>query len=234
MAKLPILMYHDISPQEGKGLQVSASGFEAHCKHLASRGYKTHYFAEILKNKKPLKGKNCCITFDDGYVNQLEFAVPILEKYGLKATFFIPLGYLGKSDEWNDGELPIMSAAQLRSLPPETIELAYHSFQHKKYDDLTPIEIEEDCKACFNLVSDENLKFTEVVAYPYGKFPQRNPKKEQFFQQLETNGFQLGLRIGNRIETYPFSAKFEINRIDIKGEWSLLKFKRKLKIGKIF
>lgn len=227
-------MYHDITPQQGKGLRVSASSFEAHCKHLASRGYTTHHFAEILKNKSALKGKNCIITFDDGYVNQLEFAVPILQKYGLKATFFIPLAYLGKSDEWNDGDLPIMTAEQLRALPPETIELAYHSFQHKKYDGLTPSEIEEDCKACFNVVSAENLNFTKVVAYPYGKFSRRNPKKERFFQQLEENGFQLALRIGNRIEEVPFKNKFEINRIDVKGEWSLLKFKRKLKLGKIF
>lgn len=234
LAKLPILMYHDIAPEAGKGLHVSTAGFEAQCKHLSSNGYTTHHFAEILDNKTRLKGKNCIITFDDGYVNQLEFTVPILQKYGLKATFFIPLAYLGKSDVWNKGALPVMTAEQLRSLPSETIELAYHSFQHKKYDQLTTAEIEKDIASCFKVVSEENLEFTKVVAYPYGKFPRKNPKKEQFFSQLKENGFQLGLRIGNRIETYPFQNKFEVNRIDVKGEWSLLKFKRKLKIGKIF
>ncbi len=227
-------MYHDITSQQGKGLRTSASSFEAHCKHLASRGYTTHHFAEILKSKSSLKGKNCIITFDDGYVNQLEFAVPILQKYKLKATFFIPLNYLGRSDEWNDGEVSIMTAGQLRALPSETIELAYHSFQHKKYTDLNASEIEEDCKSCFDLVSVENLNFTKVLAYPYGKFPRRNPEQETFFQQLKQNGFLVALRIGNRIEQFPFKNIFELNRIDVKGEWSLLRFKRKLKLGKIF
>ncbi len=234
LAKLPILMYHDISAESGKGLRVSVSGFEAHCKHLASNEYTTHHFAEILKPETSLKGKNCILTFDDGYVNQLEFAVPILQKYGLKATFFIPLAYLGKSDAWNEGANPIMTAGQLRSLPSETIELAYHSFQHRKYDGLSKEEIEEDSQQCFKVVSEERLDFTKVVAYPYGKFPRKNPEKKHFFKQLKENGFQLGLRIGNRIEKYPFSNTFELNRIDIKGEWSLLKFKRKLRIGKLF
>ncbi len=227
-------MYHDITPQTGEGLRVSTSGFEEHCKYLVSKQYTTHHFAEILTNEISLKGKNCIITFDDGFVNQLEFAVPILQKYKLKATFFIPLSYLGKSDTWNDGKVPIMTAQQLQALPPETIELAYHSFQHKKYTELTTSEIAEDCKNCFDVVAAENLKFTNVLAYPYGKFPRNTPKKEQFFQQLQQNGFQLALRIGNRIEGFPFKNKFELNRIDVKGEWPLSKFKRKLKVGKLF
>lgn len=234
LVKLPILMYHDITPETGEGLRVCVSSFEAQCKYLVDNGYSTHHFAEILKSETNLKGKNCILTFDDGYVNQLTFAVPILQKYGLKATFFIPLAYLGKSDKWNDGAIPIMTAAQLRSLPSETIELAYHSFEHKKYDELSASEIEEDCRECFKVVSEEKLDFTKVVAYPYGKFPRKSPEKEHFFQQLKQNGFELGFRIGNRIEKYPFNTTFEINRIDVKGEWSLLKFKRKLKIGKLF
>lgn len=227
-------MYHDITPQQGEGLRVNASSFEAHCKHLVTNGYTTHHVAEILKPEHRLKGKNCIITFDDGFVNQLIFAVPILQKYKLKATFFIPLAYVGKTDEWNNGALPIMTAQQLRGLPQETIELAYHSFHHKKYDTLTPSDIDEDCRECFDIVSEENLKFTNVLAYPYGKFPRKSLEKEHFFQQLQQNRFQLAFRIGNSIEQFPFKNKFEINRIDVKGEWSLLKFKRKLKIGKLF
>jgi peptidoglycan/xylan/chitin deacetylase (PgdA/CDA1 family) len=234
LAKLPILMYHDITPESGSGLRVNTASFEAHCKHLVSKGYKSHHFAEILNKAQPLKGKNCIITFDDGYVHQLKYAVPILQKHGLKATFFIPLAYLGKSDLWNKGAVPIMTAEQLRGLPSETIELAYHSFQHRKYDGLSPSEVQEDCDACFQVVSEDKLNFTKVLAYPYGKFPRRNPEKRQFFQLLEDNGFHLGLRIGNRIENVPFKNKFEINRIDVKGEWSLIRFKRKLLLGKIF
>ena len=227
-------MYHNITPEKGSGLTVGANDFEAHCKYLASEGYQTHHFSELEKKQKLTAKKNCVITFDDGYVNQLTYALPLLEQYNLRATFFVPLAYLGKTDQWNTGKLDVMTAKQLYSLPSETIELAYHSFEHKKYHQLSAAEITEDSKKCFETVKKNKLKFTKVLAYPYGKFPRKNPEKEAFFEQLRSQGFAYGLRIGNRIEKFPFKKPFEVNRIDVKGEWSLLKFKRKLHIGKIF
>jgi hypothetical protein len=41
------------------------------------------------------------------------------------------------------------------------------------------------------------------------------------------------LRIGNQINKFPFKNPYEIMRIDIKGEDSLLKFKLKLRFGKL-
>ncbi|RLD27155.1 MAG: polysaccharide deacetylase family protein, partial [Bacteroidetes bacterium] len=76
--------------------------------------------------------------------------------------------------------------------------------------------------------------FVPYLAYPYGKFPRKDPERSQFFQQLQKNNFQYGLRIGNRPNTFPFKDPFEIQRIDIKGEYSLSKFKRKIKYGKLF
>lgn len=227
-------MYHNIHPESGEGLTCSMANFEAHCKLLVSEGYKTYHFSETAAISELPAKKNCIITFDDGYVNQLNYAVPLLRKYKLKATFFIPLAYLGKADTWNTGDLPIMTAAQLRTLPSDTIELAYHSFQHKKYDELSFQEVSEDTQKCLKLAEEENLNFTNVIAYPYGKFPRKNPEQAIFFKQLEDAGIKNGLRIGNRIESFPFKNPFQINRIDVKGEWTLAKFKRKLKFGKWF
>ena len=43
-----------------------------------------------------------CITFDDGYADNFEVALPILKRYGLKATFFVPSGLLDGSTLWSD------------------------------------------------------------------------------------------------------------------------------------
>lgn len=43
-----------------------------------------------------------CITFDDGYRNNVELAVPVLQRHGLVATFFIATGFLGGGRMWND------------------------------------------------------------------------------------------------------------------------------------
>ena len=71
------------------------------------------------------------------------------------------------------------------------------------------------------------------MAYPYGKFPRKEPSKSLFFNELSTQKVAYGLRIGNRLNRLPFKNNYELNRLDIKGEEPLFKFKLKLKLGKL-
>ena len=234
MAKLPILMYHHVTTEKGKGLTISIENLEKQFKHLAENGYKTYHFKELSKLKTLPNAKNIIITFDDGYVSQMELALPLLKKYKLKATFFVPLDFLGKTDSWNTSSLQIMTLEQLKSLDPKIVELGFHSFYHKKYTELSNAEIEADTRRCMEFVSENELNFSPVLAYPYGKFPKDKKVNEIFRKILSKNGIEYGLRIGNRINTYPFKKPYEIQRIDVKGEFSMLKFRQKIRFGKLF
>ena len=234
MAKLPILMYHHVTTEKGKGLTISIENLEKQFKHLAENGYKTYHFKELSKLKTLPNAKNIIITFDDGYVSQMELALPLLKKYKLKATFFVPLDFLGKTDSWNTSSLQIMTLEQLKSLDPKIVELGFHSFYHKKYTELSNAEIEADTRRCMEFVSENELNFSPVLAYPYGKFPKDKKVNEIFRKILYKNGIEYGLRIGNRINTYPFKKPYEIQRIDVKGEFSMLKFRQKIRFGKLF
>lgn len=234
VAKLPVLMYHSVHPEKGEGLTISTQKLEAQFQYLVENGFKSYHFKELINLRKFESKKNIVITFDDAYINQLELAVPLLKKYKLKATFFVPLNYLGKADEWNAASEAIMNLEQLRSLDSQVIELGYHSFYHNKYPELSEAEIEEDCRLCQEFVLKNKLLFSPVLAYPYGKYPREMNVKQQFISQLKDHGFQFGVRIGNRLNSFPFKNPFEIQRIDVKGEFSLAKFKRKIKFGKIF
>ena len=234
MGKLPILMYHDVSPTTSQALTISVEKLEEQFSYLAEKAYRTYHLNELMDLKTLPSKKNIVITFDDGYVSQLDLVLPLLEKYKLKATFFVPLNYLGKTDEWNTSSLPIMTSEQLKALNPNHIELAFHSFNHKKYNELTEVEIDEDTQLCFDSVSENDFTFTAALAYPYGKYPRETSEKKKFIAQLERHQFKYGVRIGNRLNKFPFKNPFEIQRIDVKGEFSLAKFKRKVKFGKIF
>lgn len=59
------------------------------------------------------------ITFDDGYADNAEVALPILRRYGLKATFFVAAGYLDGGCMWNDRVLEA-----LRAMPGESLEFS--------------------------------------------------------------------------------------------------------------
>ncbi len=49
-----------------------------------------------------LPQRAACITFDDGYADNAEVALPLLQKHGLPAHFFISTGYLDGGRMWND------------------------------------------------------------------------------------------------------------------------------------
>jgi peptidoglycan/xylan/chitin deacetylase (PgdA/CDA1 family) len=232
MTRLPILMYHNVSDNEknGKGLTVNVDKLESHFRYLIEKGYTSFHLSE-LENKELIPSKSIVITFDDVTENQL-LAVELLEKYKLKATFFIPFAYVGKTDEWNNGNEKIMSFDQLRNLPAN-VELGLHSYAHSKYANLSEAEINSDFDKCFQCIEENNLKVYSAVAYPYGNYPKNEPRKSKFKAVLNQNDIKMGLRIGNKINKFPFKNPYEIMRIDVKGEDSLLKFKLKLRFGKL-
>ncbi len=234
MAKLPILMYHNITPNfdESLELTISIQKFEEQLNYLVENNF-TSYFVSELENAKTILKKSVVLTFDDVTQNQLDFAIPLLRKYNVKATFFIPFSYIGKSDLWNDGSEKIMTIEQLKSLDMDLIELGHHSYFHKKYSTLTSEEIQDDFDKSFELIAQINLKVYPALAYPYGDFPKKGNQKIEFFQLLEKNNIKMAFRIGNRVNNFPFKNNFEIQRIDIKGQDTLFNFKWKLKLGKL-
>lgn len=234
MAGLPILMYHHVALEDSKGLTISEKSLDRQLSYLSEKGYKTYHFRELDQLEKATSRKNIIITFDDAYVSQMQYAIPLLKKYKLKATFFVPLDFLGKTDLWNTSELDVMTMEQLRTIDPDVVELGFHSFYHKKYTEISDAEIEVDTRKCVEFVSENKLNFSSVLAYPYGKFPKDKLRNKTFQKILSQNGIQYGLRIGNRINAFPFKKPYEIERIDVKGEWSLLRFRQKIRFGKFF
>ena len=237
MSRLPILMYHTICnhSSNSKGLTLSYDKLEAQFQYLVAKGYTSLHFRDIekFKHTNDFPEKPIIITFDDVYVNQYEFAYPLLKKYNLKACFYAPFSFVGGTDVWNNGTEKLMSVSQLKDLDPAVIELGLHSFAHRPYSSLSLESIQEDFKKCHDFVSKHNLNISNVLAYPYGNFPRKEPKKTQFFEELKKQNIAYGLRIGNRLNKLPLKNNYELNRLDIKGEDSLFKFRMKLKLGKL-
>lgn len=233
MSKLPILMYHNITNQgeASRNLTISVEKLEEQICYLIDKGYVFYHLRE-LNTLQNISKKSIVLTFDDVTLNQLELAVPLLNKYNIKATFFIPFKYIGKTDEWSSGRQQIMTIEQLKGLD-ENIELGFHSYAHKRYSDMSRIEWQSDIDHCKSFMEENQLNVAPFIAYPYGNYPKKNPQKTFFFETLENSGLIFGLRIGNRLNQFPFKNPFEIQRIDIKGEDSLFKFKLKVKFGKL-
>jgi peptidoglycan/xylan/chitin deacetylase (PgdA/CDA1 family) len=126
-----------------------------------------------------------------------------------------------------------MTIEELKSLDNEIIELGHHSYFHKKYSELSNEEIQGDFDKSFKFISDNNLKVYPALAYPYGNYPKKGSQKAIFFNLLEKNNIKMAFRIGNRLNQIPIKNRFEMQRIDIKGQDSLFTFKWKLRLGKL-
>lgn len=87
---IAVLMYHRIIESDYNfwKLNVSPKTFERHIKYIAEN-YNVLRLDEEWNDVVNPEQKYVVITFDDGYVDNYRFALPILEKYHVPATIFV-------------------------------------------------------------------------------------------------------------------------------------------------
>lgn len=69
-----------------------------------------HEAVELMREGTLPRGA-ACITFDDGYADNAELALPLLRRHGLHATFFIASGFLDGGRMWNDCVIEVVRQA---------------------------------------------------------------------------------------------------------------------------
>lgn len=95
---LPILMYHGVLKDQNRAGQyiVTPQTVEQDLAYLADRGYTAILASELAQavhSGAPLPEKPVMITFDDGFLNNLTYVLPLLEKYDMKAVISIVGSY---------------------------------------------------------------------------------------------------------------------------------------------
>jgi peptidoglycan/xylan/chitin deacetylase (PgdA/CDA1 family) len=104
-ARLPILMYHRVlaEPDPLQPGLVHAAQADQQFKLLSElfNVLPLHEAAAHLKQGS-LPRRTLCITFDDGYRDNHDVALPLLQRHGLTATFFIASGFLDGGRMFND------------------------------------------------------------------------------------------------------------------------------------
>src|SRR3954453_14358280 len=121
-----ILMYHRIAedPLDPWHLCVTPDNFKEQLEVLRSTGLRIIHLRELAASLAlgKVPKRSVVITFDDGYLDNLENGRPLLERYGIPATVFIASGYLASEGEfwWDAMDRVLLTPGQL----PEHFEVA--------------------------------------------------------------------------------------------------------------
>jgi peptidoglycan/xylan/chitin deacetylase (PgdA/CDA1 family) len=103
--RLPILIFHRVLSQRDPLFpeEVDAERFDA-LMAVVARHFKVMTLGQAARARRHgvLPGNALVITFDDGYADNAEVALPILQKHGLCATFFVATHFLDGGRMWND------------------------------------------------------------------------------------------------------------------------------------
>lgn len=103
--RLLILYYHRVHPQPDplRDADVDAASFDWQMQVL-SRLFTVLPLPEAVARLQAndLPPNAVCVTFDDGYADNVEVALPILQRWNIPATFFLTTGYFGNGRMWND------------------------------------------------------------------------------------------------------------------------------------
>ena len=176
--RLPVLLYHHVGPERPgthRSLTVSPVKFKHQIRWLARRGFHGICPADWLRWRREGKGlpsKPVLITFDDGYADLEEYALPVLQRYGFGAGVFVVSGQLGGTNAWDEargsGTHRLLSAEQICHWARNGIEFGAHSRTHADLTTLLDEELQQEVAGGKDDL--ERVVKSRVVsfAYPFG------------------------------------------------------------------
>lgn len=122
-----VLMYHHVMPAPDNNIAITPESFDAQMRWLRDNGFHPISMAEMeefVLHGRRLPLRPVLITFDDGRMNQITYAVPILHKYGFTATFFVVQNWAVSPDR------TVMHPDQLRQLVADGYDVESHTANH--------------------------------------------------------------------------------------------------------
>jgi peptidoglycan/xylan/chitin deacetylase (PgdA/CDA1 family) len=181
--QVPVLMYHSIATHAAPRFRkfvVRPEVFAAQMDYLSAEGYGTLTAVELARYRsagQPPPSRTVVLTFDDGYTDFADTALPILSDHGFRASIYVPTGYVGTTARWlnscGEADRPVLSWQALSDIATEGVEVAAHSHSHPQLDRIPGAAVEDEVRRCKALLEDRLGKPAHGFAYPFGYWNRR-------------------------------------------------------------
>lgn len=228
--KVPILMYHRIAEVKGDRNALPSKKFEEQLQYLSQNGYSTinmNQLYEHYANGLKLPPKPVCLTFDDGYADNLYTAMPLLQKYNMIGNVFAISDWIGKENKWeNFGKAPTVTMTEEELLKWQAAGnyIGSHTVSHPNLNQCDKSQLIKELsqsKRILDLITNTNIS---SICYPYGNF------NNLVIKTAQKSGYKIGLAIFNQAPIWNFNI-LALPRIPIPSGQKMLEFK--LKVSKI-
>jgi peptidoglycan/xylan/chitin deacetylase (PgdA/CDA1 family) len=221
---VPILLYHAFGDDENRYV-ISPAAFARQLRLLALLRFKVRPYAEVtrvLREGRLPPPRTVALTFDDGYADNADIAVPLLERHRFPGTIFLVSSRLGGVNDWTTEPAlagrALVSPEQLAELRSRGIDCGAHTRTHP---DLTAgdVALEEEIAS-----SRTDLNEVSTFAYPYGRV------NDRAVDAVRASGFESACTTDPRLAQVGDDPLL-IPRIEIRREDTLSRFMRKLWFG---
>ena len=227
MRAVPILMYHEISPNPHplfRKYTLTPEAFASQMDWLRRLGYATVSLDTLVSSrevKADLPSRSVVITFDDGFRDCVRYATPILLARGLTATFFLVGGLVGMHSRWLmpklGVDLPLAGWASLRGLLAAGFACGGHGLTHQALATLTVDQCRRELVESKLRLEAELGEPVDHLAYPYGSYT------AEVRQLAGEVGYHSACSVRGGLSG-PDDDVLALRRVPVSGEDSLLDF----------
>jgi peptidoglycan/xylan/chitin deacetylase (PgdA/CDA1 family) len=174
-----MLTYHAVSAGQARPAWPWAISMRQFCDQLdflVTEGYATPTMRELAAAPAGKRAGRCAvITFDDGYVDNLA-ACEELQKRGMRATWFIVSGSIGREPVWPADGRPagrLLNADELREMQENGMEIGSHTVNHVRLTEADDARLMQELADSRATLEDLLGQTVDSFAYPYGAWDTR-------------------------------------------------------------
>ena len=217
-----IVMYHGIGGEDG----VPVEAFERQLMVLTSRRRIVPLVHAVESLGRSESVGLAAITFDDGYRDFAELALPALRAQRLHATLFVPAAWLGKTNGWDEQrpQRAVLTGRELRELDPENVAIGAHGLTHARLAGMLPTQLRAETRDARKILEDAIGRPVTLYAYPHG---QRDDFDVATERAVEDAGFIAACSTKFGRSSRP-DERFSLRRVGIEPGDSLTRVERKL------
>lgn len=183
-ARATFLCYHSIAAEGPRYLTVSAELFERQLALLRRRGIHGGGLDSLVAARSgSLASPTAFLTFDDGFRDNFETALPLLREYGFAAFVFVlpPLVDTGAALAWPEvaadqrrypSTMRSVTWSMLEQMAAGGFEVGAHTLTHPHLPELGDEALREELSQSRSRIADR-LGSCETLAYPFGEWSPR-------------------------------------------------------------